>query len=60
MPGTIYKRNKEKGKSVNMLKYNKERLSRVIKDFCIITKVSVAVLDSDFVMIVEYSDAVPK
>ena len=38
------------------IKYNSERLNSVIKDFCIITDISVEVLDSEFACLASYSE----
>lgn len=41
------------------IKYNSERLNEVIKDFCVITNVSVEVLDAEFAKIASYSEKKP-
>lgn len=41
------------------IKYNSKRLNDVIKDFCLITNVSVEVLDSEFFSLASYSGANP-
>lgn len=42
------------------IKYNSERLNEVIKDFCIITNVSVSVLDAELATIASYSEKKPE
>ena len=41
------------------LKYDRERLRDLITDFCIITKVSVSVVNADFVTLATYSEKTP-
>lgn len=42
-----------------MIKYDKEKLNSVIRDFCVMTNVSVSVLDADFTMLADYSEKTP-
>ena len=42
------------------IRYNSERLNAVIKDFCIMTNVSVSVVDTDFVTLATYSERTPR
>lgn len=41
------------------IKYSSERLNKVIRDFCILTNISLAVLDSDMTSLASYSDTEP-
>lgn len=41
------------------IKYNSERLNAVIRDFCIMTNVSVTVIDTDFSVLASYSERDP-
>lgn len=41
------------------IKYNSERLNAVIRDFCIMTNVSVSVVDPEFITLAAYSEKTP-
>lgn len=45
---------------MSKIKFNKEKLVSVIRDLCVITNVSVAIMDEDFKIIADYSEKCPQ